>query len=65
LHYGLAGILVFAGAKMLTSDLVHLPHWVSLLSVVAILAAAIISSVIARRRARRSSDHELGGLSKG
>jgi len=65
LHYGLAAILVFAGAKMLTSDIVHVPHAVSLLSVVAILVAAIIPSVVARRRARQASDHDLGGLSKG
>jgi tellurite resistance protein TerC len=65
LHYGLAAILVFAGAKMLTSDLLHVPHAVSLLSIVAILAAAIIPSVISRRRARHISEHDLGGLSKG
>jgi tellurite resistance protein TerC len=70
LHYGLAAILVFAGAKMLTSDLFHLPHAVSLLTVAAILLFAIIPSVIARRRAQRASDHgasdhDVGSLSKG
>ena len=57
LHYGLAAILVFAGAKMLTSGLFHVPHAVSLLSVAAILLLSIIPSVIARRRVQRASDH--------
>lgn len=50
LRYGLGAILVFAGAKMLTSDLLHVPHAVSLLVVVLTLTAAIVPSVIARRR---------------
>jgi tellurite resistance protein TerC len=64
LHYGLAAILAFAGTKMLTSDLLHLPAAVSLLIVALILVSSIIPSVIARRRLRRASDHEIGTLSK-
>ena len=52
LHYGLGTLLVFVGAKMLASGYVHLPHWASLAITVAILSAAIIPSVIARRRQR-------------
>jgi tellurite resistance protein TerC len=52
LHYGLGGILVFVGAKMLGSRFVHLPHWVSLLITVAILLAAIVPSLVSRRRRR-------------
>ncbi len=50
LRYGLAAILIFAGGKMLASDILHVPHVVSLLAIVGILASAIVPSVIARRR---------------
>ena len=49
LHFGLAAILVFAGAKMLTSSILHVPQYVSLLVIAAILSAAIVPSLIARR----------------
>lgn len=52
LHYGLGALLIFVGAKMLASAWVHLPHWASLAITVAILAAAIIPSLAARRRRR-------------
>lgn len=51
LHYGLGAILLFVGAKMLGSGFVHIPGWVSLVVTVAILAAAIIPSLVVRRRA--------------
>lgn len=51
LHYGLGGLLLFVGAKMLASSFVHIPHVASLAITVAILAAAIIPSVVVRRRA--------------
>ena len=50
LHYGLAAILALAGAKMLLSDRVHVPHYASLLAIVVILASAIIASLIVGRR---------------
>jgi tellurite resistance protein TerC len=50
LHYGLGGILVFVGAKMVASRVVHLPHWLSLVITVTILLAAVIPSLIVRRR---------------
>lgn len=53
LRYGLGAILVFAGAKMLTSKLLSIPHVLSLLIVVSILVAAIVPSVVARRRKAR------------
>jgi tellurite resistance protein TerC len=55
LRYGLSGILVLAGAKMLASRWVHIPHVVSLLAIVVALTAAIVPSVVDRRRRRRSS----------
>jgi tellurite resistance protein TerC len=53
LRYGLGAILCFAGFKMLTSGVLHIPHFVSLLATVIILVASIVPSVIAKRRARR------------
>jgi tellurite resistance protein TerC len=55
LRFALAAILVLAGAKLLLSDIVHVPHAVTLLSVLAILGGATIPSLIARRRWRRAS----------
>jgi tellurite resistance protein TerC len=52
LHYGLGGILLFVGAKMLAARFVVLPHWVSLLITIAILAAAVVPSLVSRRRRR-------------
>jgi tellurite resistance protein TerC len=55
LRYGLAGILALAGVKMLVSDIVHIPHTVSLALIVAILAAAIIASIIYARHHEHES----------
>jgi tellurite resistance protein TerC len=52
LHYGLGGILLFVGAKMLASRFVALPHWASLLVTLAILVTAVVPSLVARRRGR-------------
>jgi tellurite resistance protein TerC len=52
LHFGLAAILALAGFKMLVSRWIHVPAYVSLLAIVLILAAAIISSLIAVRGMR-------------
>lgn len=55
LRYGLAAILALAGLKMLLSEVVHIPHIVSLVLIVTILAAAIIPSIrLARRHAAAS-----------
>jgi tellurite resistance protein TerC len=53
LRYGLTAILVLAGAKMLASAYVHVPHVVSLLAIVLVLTASIVPSVVERRRRRR------------
>ena len=53
LDWGLGGILVFVGAKMLLSGVLHMPHWVSLLVTLGILIAAVVPSLVARRRRRR------------
>ena len=54
LHFGLAGILIFAGGKMLVSRFYHVPHVVSLLTISAILTAAIVPSLLAMRRSKRA-----------
>jgi tellurite resistance protein TerC len=56
LRYGLGGILVLAGAKMLASAYVQIPHIVSLLAIVVVLTASIVPSVVERRRRRRRDD---------
>jgi tellurite resistance protein TerC len=53
LRYGLSAVLVMAGAKMLASPWVHVPHAVSLLAIVVALTAAIVPSLVDRRRRRR------------
>src|SRR4051794_4494217 len=45
LHYGLAALLVFVGAKMLLEDVVHLPLVASLAAIVGILGAAVGASL--------------------
>jgi tellurite resistance protein TerC len=45
LKVGLGALLVFVGAKMLLSDVYSIPIWLSLLVIVAILAAAIAASL--------------------
>jgi len=54
LHYlghGLGAILVFVGAKMAVSHWWHMPIAPSLLVICALLAAAVIASVVRERRA--------------
>jgi len=53
LRYGLAGILTLAGVKMLVSAYVEIPHAISLLMIVMILAAAIVPSIAYARRHER------------
>jgi len=45
LHYGLAGILVFVGAKMALMDVYKIPIWISLFIILAILLISIIISL--------------------
>jgi TerC family integral membrane protein len=46
LNYGLAVILAFVGAKMLLSDVWHMPTWLSLAIIVGCLAAAVGASLL-------------------
>ena len=45
LRVGLAGILIFFGVRLLLSDLVHVPHWVSLSVIAAALTLSVIVSI--------------------
>jgi tellurite resistance protein TerC len=56
LSYGLSAILIFIGLKMLLHDVIHLPHWASLLVIVSLLATSIIASLIAARNDPPSDD---------
>lgn len=54
-HYlkaGLAVILVGVGVKMLVSDVVHIPVWVSLAFIAFVLTLSIIASLLRTRRLR-------------
>ena len=55
LKLGLAAVLVFVGAKMLISNVYHLPVWASLL----VIAAVLTTSVLASLRATRAPEEEL------
>lgn len=50
LRYGLTAILVFIGCKMLLSDIVHISTGLSLIVVVIILGATVLSSMVRTRR---------------
>ncbi len=52
LRHGLAVLLAFVGVKMLVSPLVHLPAWVSLAVIAAVIGGAVAASVSRGRAAR-------------
>ena len=54
LHYGLAAILVFVGAKMLLADVYKIPVGTALGVVAGILLLSIIASVVRLRRGDRA-----------
>jgi tellurite resistance protein TerC len=51
LHYGLAAVLGFVGAKMLLAGFYKTPTWVSLLVIVGVLSVSIIASLLDKHRA--------------
>lgn len=61
LSLGLAVVLVFVGVKMLLSDLYHISSALSLVVVAAILATAIVASLLRERATGRTSGGEPGG----
>ena len=60
LKAGLAALLVFAGVKILLTDVYKMPVWLSLGIIVAILAVSVGASLWANRRAERRAALEGG-----
>ena len=54
LHYGLAAVLLFAGAKMILGPWIAVAPLMSVLVIADIIAVAIIASVLAARRDRKA-----------
>jgi tellurite resistance protein TerC len=50
LKAGVAGVLVLVGAKMLFADVVHVPAWITLLAIAAVLGTSLIVALVRRRR---------------
>lgn len=65
LHYGLAAVLAFVGAKMLASEWIKVPVGLSLAIIAGLLAISIVASLWATRRqeraAARAASEEGGG----
>ena len=57
LHYGLAGVLGFAGVKLIIDQWVHLPPLVSIGIIVAVLGTAVWVSLRERRREPADDRH--------
>jgi tellurite resistance protein TerC len=54
LRFGLAIILCFVGAKMLGEYWIHLPSWLSLLVIAAVLAITAIASILSKEKETNS-----------
>lgn len=50
LHYGLGAVLLFAAAKLIGEEWVHVPAWLSILIIAVLISVAWIASVIADKR---------------
>jgi tellurite resistance protein TerC len=53
LHYGLSGVLIFVGIKMLISDIYKLPIHIALGGIAAILLISVLASVIFPPKSRK------------
>ena len=64
LHYGLAAVLVFVGAKMVLNGFYKIPTLASLLVIVGLLTVAVMASLLhtARRKRRRVSRKSLRAM---
>ncbi len=45
LQVGLAAVLVFVGAKMLLTDVLHIPTWASLLAIATMIGVSVVTSL--------------------
>lgn len=50
LHYGLAGVLAFAGLKLVFEEWLHIQPLVSVAIIISIISSSIIASIIHKRR---------------
>ncbi|MBA3267758.1 MAG: TerC family protein [Acidimicrobiia bacterium] len=57
LKLGLAAVLVFVGAKMLLSEVYHVPVWASLLVIASLLAVSIFAS-LRKTRVKEEDPHD-------
>ena len=57
LSHGLSVVLIFIGLKMLLVDFVHIPIGIALSIVIAVLAVAIVASLIVKPRKRSGPGH--------
>lgn len=55
LHYGLAVVLMFIGAKMLIGFKYQVPTWVALVVIASVLATSILASVLFPKKAEAAS----------
>jgi tellurite resistance protein TerC len=55
LHYGLAGILVFIGAKMVASNYIEIPIAIALGAVAGVLAISVLASLLFPTPRKRSA----------
>ncbi|MFY1828990.1 DUF475 domain-containing protein, partial [Myxococcus fulvus] len=60
LHYGLSGVLAFAGLKMVVTPWFHVPPLPSVLVIVALVGTSVVASLIARHREAPAASHEEG-----
>jgi len=58
LNYGLAAVLVFIGAKMLVSSVYHVPTWIALTVIAAVLGLSVLASVLFPQKAGKGAAGE-------
>jgi tellurite resistance protein TerC len=62
LNAGLAAVLAFVGAKMLLTDIFHIPIWASLAVIAALIGGSAVTSLLTTRSQAREyvADHDPG-----
>ncbi len=65
LKMGLAVVLIFVGAKMLLSDILKIPPVISLVVIIGVLAASVVTSLMADRRDRANGSGSAEELEQG
>ncbi len=50
LKAGLSAVLIFVGAKLLASDVYHIPIWLSLTVIAALIGGSVVTSLVTTRR---------------